>query len=555
MYDKEVSFVAWIRSTSHNGEASNNEVFFNSSEAAVGKPQLVLTPGGEQLEQVSGVTANPPAGLLEAPTDVELSTSTEGATIYYRIDAEPSWIEYTAPIHVDKAQKISAKAVKPPLMADSDVVEFNYRFPVNTDVLIRRAASTITLDGAVDPEGDEWSGADLIKLEGVTDGNGVRTADVFMKYDYEMLYIGAKIKDPTPMVNAQTGSGIWNGDALEIFVGDEDLESSVYPPGGMAPSDRQIVLGGGIVNGYQSYLNVAGVNSFPAILMHIKPDADGKGYTMEAAIPLDTLGFIKPWRNGGTNTIMNVVLSDGGYGGRGHWGWSTTGEQTKKSRGLWGRAAFEAAADPADEIEAMATVDAATGQVTITGRTLHVQNKFVAMLVRDPSGNIAAFEQVLSDEEGRYTFQIERSGSLAGAGEYLVLIGGDGITVPKETSFIVMEEEEPGSGFTIGQVQFTDISGNAVTELTGSGFIRANVTVTNDSSDSAQAAIIVALYNDDNTLQRISTVDKSMAAGETTVMRAGFDLPADTANSRIKVFVWDSLEGMKPMSDVQLFPN
>src|SRR5690606_7049625 len=78
MYDQEVSFVVWIRSTSHNGEASNNEVFFHSSEAADGKPQLVLTPGGEQLEQVSGVTANPPAGLLEAPTDVALSTSTEG---------------------------------------------------------------------------------------------------------------------------------------------------------------------------------------------------------------------------------------------------------------------------------------------------------------------------------------------------------------------------------------------------------------------------------------------------------------------------------------------
>ncbi|WP_146767236.1 DNRLRE domain-containing protein [Paenibacillus sp. YN15] len=689
--DQEVSFVLWIRETSVNGEAANNQVIFHSAEAAEGKPQLVLTPRGDkyenenlpktvsqnvyqfnspdplaskgsvnivnmtgvgdyieysadvgesgvysvkvnnktdsdrgiyqlyidgaaqgpqvdqyassaayteedlgmvaieaagvkifrfeiagqndessgynlgldyirlqkaQLEKVSAVTANPPAGLLEAPTDVQLSTSTAGATIYYKIDAAPSWTEYTGPIHVDTAQKITAKAANPPFMYDSDIVEFNYRFPVNTDVSIKATTAGVSLDGIVDAQSGEWAGAELIKLEGTTDGTGVRTADVFMKYDYEMLYIGAKIKDPTPMVNAHTGSGIWNGDALEIFIGDEDLESSVYPPGGMAPSDRQIVLSGGTINGYQSYLNVGGVNSYPAMLMHIKPDADGKGYTMEAAIPLETLGFIKPWQNGGTKAIMNVVLSDGGFGGRGHWGWTTNGEQTKKSRGLWGKVAFEAAPDPADEIEATANVDSGTQAVTITGRTLHVQNKFVAMLVRDPSGNVSTFEQVRSDGNGYFTFHYQPDGSGAGSGVYSVLIGGEGISVPKETSFsLTDEEEETGNGFTIGQVQFTDFSGAAVTELTGSGFIMANITVTNDLNEPAQASMIVALYNANNTLQRIGTVEKNMTAGETAVMRAGFDLPANIANSRIKVFVWDSLEGMLPLSDVEVFPN
>lgn len=690
IHDQEVSFVVWIRDTSPNGTAPNNQVHFNSSEAPDGKPQLVLKPRGEiheaeqlpktvsedvyevnetdasasggmvnivrmngegdfieyaldvpeagvyavkvnnktgadrgiyqlningaaqgqpydqysaseayveedfglvhfdsagakmfkfvivgrntessgydlgidyirlarpQLEQVAEVTANPPAGTLEEPADVVLTTSTAGAAIYYRIDADPDWVLYTGPIHVDRQMKITAKAVKPPFMLDSDPVEFHYRFPVDTDVLIKRTAAPITLDGVVDIESAEWAGADLIKLEGTTDANGVRTADVYMKYDYEMLYIGANIKDPTPMVNAHTGTGIWNGDALEIFIGDEDLDSVEHDPNVMAPSDRQIVFSAGIVHGYQSYLHVNGATSFPVMLMHIKQDADGKGYTMEAAIPLETLGFLKPWRDGGTPTIMNVVLSDGGFGGRGHWGWTTDGEQTKKSRGLWGKATFEAAPDPADEIEVTTDADPETRVVTLSGRTLHVQNKYVAMLVRDPSGNVAAFEQVTSDGDGNFTFHYQIKENDAD-GVYTVLIGGEDIAVPKETSFTLAPGgEEPEYGLNIDPVQFTDYSGNAVTELTGSGFILANVRVTNESNEPAQASLIVALYGENHALQRINTIEKTIASGETVTMKAGFDLPANTADSRVKVFVWDSLEGMLPLSDVQVFPN
>ncbi len=573
--DERVSFVLWVRDTSPNGTASNNQVYFNSSEAAVGRPELILTPqmdryeceeltaavsngvtritaqdeassGGRldmvslsqpgdyieyaldipeagvysvkinnkkdadrgsyrlsvdgteqgqevsqygstvsyaeedlglivfqtagvkafrfvssgkdplssgytlgldyiklqkaQLERVANVTASPAAGLLQEPTEISLATATEDALIYYKIDDAAEWIPYTGPIHIDRTVTITAYAGKPPYMLDSDPAEFIYRFPVDTDIVIKPAASAILLDGSIETDSSgnptgEWAGAELVKLEGTVDSAGRHGADVYLKYDYEMLYLGAKIKDPTPMVNTRTGSGIWNGDCLEIFIGDEDLDFSVYPADAMAPSDRQIVISGGKTLGYQYYLYTGGVTTYPVILMDIEPDADGRGYTLEAAIPLEVLGFTKPWQGTGRETILNVVLNDGAFAGRGQWGWTTDSEQTKKSRGLWGRAVFEAMPEPTDEITVTASVDSQTRLVTVTGRTLAVQNKYVAMVVRDPSGNIQAFDQVRSDGEGNFAFHYSLAPGEAGNGTYTVLIGGEDVSVAKQTTF------------------------------------------------------------------------------------------------------------------------
>ncbi|MGG1514096.1 sugar-binding protein [Paenibacillus oryzisoli] len=315
--------------------------------------------------------------------------------------------------------------------------------PVDTDVTIRRTSSSITIDGVVETDSSgnpagQWAGSERIHIEGVTDNNGDhRGADVFLKYDEKKLYIGAKIKDPTPMVNTKTGTGIWNGDVLEIFFGDEDMDYTQHPDliGTMLSSDRQLVLGSGTEYGYQSYLYTNGVNSKPLIFMELVRDTDGKGYTMEAAVPLYALGIANPWS--GKALILNAVLSDGGYASRGQWGWTTNGEAAKKARGQWGSVSFETSTAPAAEMTLSASYNASTHVVTVTGHTLSVNNSFVTLTVKNPAGAVNYLAQTVSNGSGNFTFSYSLSGSGAANGTYTVKVGGAGIQVPQTTTFVV----------------------------------------------------------------------------------------------------------------------
>jgi hypothetical protein len=323
--------------------------------------------------------------------------------------------------------------------------------PVDTDVTIRQAASAIAIDGVVETDASgapigEWAGGERIRIAGVVDNNGDRHgADVYLKYDAEKLYVAAIVKDPTPMRNVRTGTGIWNGDVLELFMGDEDLDMTTYPDMAdtMIPSDRQIVLGSGIDYGNQSYVHTNGVNSFPAIIMDIKKDADGKGYVMEASIPLESIGFLRPWE--GRELILNAVLSDGNYASRGQWGWTTVGEPTKKARGQWGTARFETAAAPAAQISVTASVDNATQLVTITGTVNEPGVRQMSLLVKDPSGAVDHVDQAATAADGSFTFQYTLNRDASGNGTYAVLVGGQGIVLPHEASF-TFTYEEPAAG-------------------------------------------------------------------------------------------------------------
>jgi hypothetical protein len=100
-------------------------------------------------------------------------------------------------------------------------------------------------------------------------------------WDEKNLYLLANVTDPTPMKNAHTGGDLWNADVLELFVGSERLEEG----GSLLFTDRQILLGAGKNN--QTFI----VNQArqPAIESSVMPSVDGKGYTLEAAIPWTAL--------------------------------------------------------------------------------------------------------------------------------------------------------------------------------------------------------------------------------------------------------------------------
>jgi len=67
----------------------------------------------------------------------------------------------------------------------------------------------------------------------------------------------------------------------------------------------------------------------------VVPGADGKSYTVEAAIPFEALGFTP---TGGQEILFDLCVDDGGNGRR-QLAWNGTARDSK-DRGSWGRAAF-----------------------------------------------------------------------------------------------------------------------------------------------------------------------------------------------------------------------
>lgn len=315
--------------------------------------------------------------------------------------------------------------------------------PVETpgQTTIKQAAGPITINGTVELDGNgnptgEWQGANAITLEGITDGNGdYHGAKVYFKYDADNLYVGAVVQDPTPMINENTGNGIWAGDNLELFLGTEDLDYSQHPDmkNTMLESDVQVVISGSISNGPQSYVYRNSSFMYPSIPLAGTKAADGKSYTLEAAIPLSEIGLTNPWDH--KSLLLNSVLNDGSSSGRGQWGWTTTGESVKKNRGQWGKADLEVGTAPAQDVSVDVNVNGETNLITVSGQAASVTGRDITLLVTDPNGAIAYIDQAPSDAQGHYSFTFPITGSAYASGVYTATVGGDGITRPTSATF------------------------------------------------------------------------------------------------------------------------
>ena len=114
-------------------------------------------------------------------------------------------------------------------------------------------------------------------------------------------------------------------------------------------------------------------------------------------------------------------------------------------------------------------------------------------------------------------------------------------------------EEESPYPLEIVTTSFTDLYGNPVTTLTDNGFMKVNAKVANVSKEKISGTLIVALYKPNHSISRIAFADQSINSGDIQSFGAGFDLPDDVSGYYMKVFVWDSLEGMKPLADAVQF--
>ena len=101
----------------------------------------------------------------------------------------------------------------------------------------------------------------------------------------EPLSLHRDLRPDPPDELAPDRENLWNGDAVELFIGHEDLDRGGPP----RFSDRQVSIRGARPRGVDvstSAVHRGSRRPAPAV-----PNLEGKGYTLEAAIPFAALGF------------------------------------------------------------------------------------------------------------------------------------------------------------------------------------------------------------------------------------------------------------------------
>jgi len=245
----------------------------------------------------------------------------------------------------------------------------------HTEVHIVPTPGKVTVDGDL---GDwDMSGAILMYLdEASKETISVRAA---MMYDAEALYVGAHVKDPTPMVNNYALGGevnmSWNADAVQLrLISDPSIQSSasLQTGGRMSAEEQKYVCHmtlwystlekkAGLYVCYTLNFQDGQVNP-PGVAGAYKEDADGKGYVLEYRLPWNVLRAPRPLKGGdriqlqcqlhwgqdsgtglkyGMTDVRNPQSGDLGYMGPSSWGagvFEKTGNIKLQEKTIVGRA-------------------------------------------------------------------------------------------------------------------------------------------------------------------------------------------------------------------------
>jgi DNA-binding beta-propeller fold protein YncE len=252
----------------------------------------------------------------------------------------------------------------------------------HAEIRVVPAPGKVVLDGDL----ADWdtSGAILMCVdESSRESYSVRGA---MMYDSDALYVGAHVKDPTPMVNAFAFGGdygmSWNADAIQLRF--------LAEPGGASVATLQ--TGGHITPDLDSRINhitlwystadrkagcyIVRTLGFkdpslnpPGVAGAYKADPDGKGYAFEYRIPWSVLRAPRPFSAGDTAQVQWQL----------HWGNeqgtavrlgmtdvrnAASGDLGYMGPSSWGTAIFEKSGNV--KLAARTTVGRAEGHIPIT---------------------------------------------------------------------------------------------------------------------------------------------------------------------------------------------
>lgn len=188
---------------------------------------------------------------------------------------------------------------------------------------------------ALDGSRNEWPflPAERVGAEGLVLGENAKDFEGTFRlaWDDQNLYVYAEVVDATPMVNTASREHIWAQDAVELFTGAENLNDG----GGLQFRDRQVIIRGAKSTGDLPAANFVNAPKQYDIQSVVVPAADGKGYTIEAAIPMESLGFSP---KAGQEILFDIAFDDAGIGRR-QIVWNGS-DRVSKDRSVWGRLEF-----------------------------------------------------------------------------------------------------------------------------------------------------------------------------------------------------------------------
>ncbi|MFC5649940.1 DUF4185 domain-containing protein [Paenibacillus solisilvae] len=106
-----------------------------------------------------------------------------------------------------------------------------------------------------------------------------------------------------------------------------------------------------------------------------------------------------------------------------------------------------------------------------------------------------------------------------------------------------------GAAYTVSSVLFKDTDGGAITKLPKKGFVTASANVRNNTGAAKTVTLVAALYNKKGELENISGITKLLVSGAEETFTGGFKLPGNNSGYTMKVFIADSLNDLKPVSN------
>ncbi|MGG1554087.1 discoidin domain-containing protein [Paenibacillus ferrarius] len=172
------------------------------------------------------------------------------------------------------------------------------------------------------------------------------------------------------------------------------------------------------------------------------------------------------------------------------------------------------------------------GTITITGNVVQSYNMTTAELT----------SFIKSRANGRATFMVLDTNGRNGNVE-LYARENSFETIQPKLKLVYSEQAE------YKRLVLLNSDGHEVTELVPSAEVTASIQLKNYSPVPASGVIIAALYRPDGSMELMKEANSQLAGYESGEWKVEISLPDQIKDYKLKLFVWDSLTGLQPLTD------
>jgi uncharacterized protein (DUF362 family) len=175
-------------------------------------------------------------------------------------------------------------------------------------VVLRPPPASMVIDGNISEWGDRsWlsieDAAQLCQVDGPVQASELVRFEAVAAYDNEHLYIAARVWDQVLVPGSLAGSGVWTGDAFEIYFSGAHQDGAGRRAEYLAADKRM-----GVGYGQENLVMLPSGTTCAGSVVRVRQASHG--YTLEAAIPFRSLGSYRPTLHSEIGLDLAVVDVD-----------------------------------------------------------------------------------------------------------------------------------------------------------------------------------------------------------------------------------------------------